>query len=153
MKRCKNGIIKPYGSVYKRNGTLYIDALTTAGNVRLIAFKQSDVDYLLEFTDRHLTVRRLGNVVSEVDSPFTSDDLPRLKVTQSANTMFICSGRLPIMEIRNNNGTFTIDKLKIPIPPFDELQDGVNFSISNSTGDATLTSDIDFSMHPQRLGD
>lgn len=144
LKRCKNGIIKPYGSVYKRNGTLYIDALTTAGNVRLIAFKQSDVDYLLEFTDRHLTVRRLGNVISEVDSPFTSDDLPRLKVTQSANTMFICSGRLPIMEIRNNNGTFTIDKLKIPIPPFDELQDGVNFSISNSTGDATLTSDIDF---------
>ena len=144
LKRCKNGIIKPYGNVYKRNGTLYIDTLTTAGNVRLIAFKQPDVDYLLEFTDRHLTVRRQGNVVRKVDSPFTSADLPNLKVTQSANTMFVCSGRLPIMEIRNNNGTFTIGKLKIPIPPFDDLQDGINFSISNSTGNATVTSDVDF---------
>lgn len=144
LKRCKNGIIKPYGSVYKRNGMLYVDTLTTGGNVRLIAFKQAAVDYLLEFTDKHLTVRQQGGVVSEVDSPFTSDDLPDLKVTQSANTMFVCSGRLPVMEIRNNNGTFTVDKLKIPIPPFDELQDGVNFSISNSTGDATLSSDVDF---------
>ena len=144
LKQCKNGIVKPYGGVYKRNGTIYIDELTDQGNIRLFAFKQADVDYLLEFTDKHLTVRQQGGVVSEVDSPFTSDDLPNLKVTQSANTMFVCSGRLPIMEIRNNNGTFTIGKLKIPIPPFDELQDGVNFSISNSTGDATLSSDVDF---------
>ncbi len=144
LKRCKNGIIKPYGSVYKRNGTVYIDELVAAGNVRLLAFKQADVDYLLEFTDKHLTVRRYGSVVNNIDSPYTSDDLPRLKVTQSANTMFICSGRLPIMELRNNNGTFTINNLKIPIPPFDELQTGVNFSSSNSTGTATLTSDVDF---------
>ncbi len=142
LKQCKNGVIKPYGGVYKRPGTLLVD--TVSENVRLFVFKQPEVDYLLEFSHQKIRARLKGAVVSTITSPFLSSDLPNLKIVQSANTMFICSGRLPVMELKRNGNTFSIKKLKIPIPPFDEMKTGVNFTAEQNTGETVLNTNVNF---------
>lgn len=126
LKDCLNGTVKPYGSIYKRMGT--INKGTTAKNkkAKIIAFSQPTTDYMLEFTDYYLTVRYKGEKVREIESPFSEANIKKLKFIKSADTMFLVCGDLPIYQLRKDSEEWSFEKLNIKIPPFGELVDNTS---------------------------
>lgn len=126
LKDCVNGTVKPYGSIYKRMGTT--NKGTTAKNqkARIIAFSQPTTDYMLEFTDRYLTVRYKGEKVKELESPFSEANIKKLKFIKSADTMFLVCGDLPIYQLKKDGEEWSFEKLNIKIPPFGELVDNTS---------------------------
>ena len=126
LKDCVNGTVKPYGSIYKRMGTT--NKGTTAKNqkARIIAFSQPTTDYMLEFTDRYLTVRYKGEKVRELESPFSEANIKKLKFIKSADTMFLVCGDLPIYQLKKDGEEWSFEELNIKIPPFGELVDNTS---------------------------
>lgn len=126
LKDCVNGTVKPYGSIYKRMGTT--NKGTTAKNqkARIIAFSRPTTDYMLEFTDRYLTVRYKGEKVKELESPFSEANIKKLKFIKSADTMFLVCGDLPIYQLKKDGEEWSFEKLNIKIPPFGELVDNTS---------------------------
>lgn len=144
LKDCLNGTVKPYGSIYKRMGT--INKGTTAKNkkAKIIAFSQPTTDYMLEFTDYYLTVRYKGEKVREIESPFSEANIKKLKFIKSADTMFLVCGDLPIYQLRKDSEEWSFEELNIKIPPFGELVDNISLYPSGTSGIITLTSNKPF---------
>lgn len=144
LKDCLNGTVKPYGSIYKRMGT--INKGTTAKNkkAKIIAFSQPTTDYMLEFTDYYLTVRYKGEKVREIESPFSEANIKKLKFIKSADTMFLVCGDLPIYQLRKDSEEWSFEELNIKIPPFGELVDNISLYPSGTSGIITLTSNKTF---------
>jgi hypothetical protein len=93
-KTLKNVSIFPTGGLTRRYGTYYID--TALGNGRLISFEfNDDQAYLLVVTDLKLTIYRQGLQVTQLDSPWTVDQIKNLTWTQSADTVLLCHPDVP----------------------------------------------------------
>lgn len=145
MRDCVNGIVKPFGGIYKRMGTVNKGTTYNNGKARLIVFRQPDNDYLLEFTDGHLRVWHKQEIVANITSPYSYDLVEKLKYIKSANTMFIVCGDLPIYELRRNGDNWSFNELIMEIPPFGDLiDDGTTLTFDKTTGDATITANKSF---------
>lgn len=97
LRRCENFIVRPQGGVYSRPGTRFIGQLDDSSRkARLIEFSfNTEQTYILVF--EHLKMRVIkdggyildGGSIYETVTPYTEDQLPRLKHVQDADVMTI----------------------------------------------------------------
>lgn len=113
LLQAKNFFIRPYGSAYRRPGLEHktgIAAVELEDNVRLQEFAVDvNTGYLLVFTARYLYIyREESNVLTlkkTLSTPFYNADLPRLRFAQSADVMFIASGKYPVKVLTRKGDT------------------------------------------------
>lgn len=113
----------PAGPATRRPGSRYIGALK--GIARAIPFTFSiDQNYVLEFG--HLYIRFWRNraqllsagIPYEIASPFTGADVFNLRFVQSADVMYIASGRLPVQKLtRVGDTNWTIGEVDFQLGP------------------------------------
>jgi hypothetical protein len=98
----ENAIIRPYGPVYKRPGSIYVGRMKYDDRAAiLVRFEYSvEISYLLEFGDRYIRIWRDGvRLPFELETPFVPDDLRNLRFVQSVDVMYICSGNHPVKKL------------------------------------------------------
>lgn len=139
----ENAYIRPYGAVYKRGGTLYCGKTKTE-KVILKEFTAIDGSFMLEMGDRYIRIWKGNNYTGiELVTPFTENELKELRTCQSADVMFIASGKHPIQKLSRYSDTdWTIGDYEIKKPYFDislstEMEGKVDTSY-NSAGTYTF---------------
>lgn len=100
LRRCRNMLIHPEGGLSNRPGTYFVaETKYTDKQARLIEFEFStEQAYILEFGDQYIRFfmnggQILDSVTSdpyEISSPYLEADLADIKVTQSADVLYIC---------------------------------------------------------------
>lgn len=145
-----NCLVKPYGPIYKRPGLKYI-ARTKYSDKKsiLVAFNGSDdKDYLLNIGEKYIEVFKNGEKLNvEIVTPYLESDLVHLRFTQSADTMFIASGKYPVKQLaRYSDVDWRFDDFEITNMYFDETLAPVTSYEDNNTitpsalnGEVTLT--------------
>lgn len=132
----ENAYIRPYGAVYKRGGTLYCGK-TKNEKVILKEFTTIDSSFMLEMGNRYIRIWK-GNRYTGIElvTPFAEDELKELRTCQSADVMFIASGKHPIQKLSRYSDThWTIGDYEIKKPYFDislstEMEGEVDTSLS-----------------------
>lgn len=73
----------------------------------LVPFNGADsTDYLLEIGEKYIRVHKNGLYINiEVMTPYTADMLQDLRFVQSADTMFIASGKYPVKQLARYSDT------------------------------------------------
>ena len=143
LLQAQNVFVRPYGSAYRRPGTMFL-ADIGSGEVRLQEFAapMGSNGFLLVFQPASLKVYQ-GNVLkATLATPYTGNDLPKLRFAQSADTMFIASGTHPVQVLKRLTDTsWTITDFAENTGYFDTttMTDGVTITPSNTTGTITLT--------------
>ncbi len=142
LLQAKNFFIRPYGSTYRRPGTIHIADLTSE-NILLQEFAvDADRAYLLEFGNQYLNVWKDGVKKATLTTPFAGTELHKLRFAQSADVMFITSGTHPVQVLtRAADTSWTMTEF-IPEPGYFDattMKDGVTITPSATTGTVTLT--------------
>lgn len=147
LKQARNVYIRPYGAVYRRSGTVYHSACKYADKKAiLVEFNYSvELSYMLEIGDKYIRVHKNGAYLGvELTTPFTEADLPKLRFAQSADVMFITSGKYPIKTLsRYAENDWRLGDFEISKIYFDNnLIESENITITPSatSGNITLTS-------------
>lgn len=141
----ENAIIRPYGAVRKRTGTLFCGAAKyKERKARLVRFDFSvGIAYLLEFGDYYMRVWRNGTYLDvEIATPFPADALHRLRFVQSVDVMYITSGEYPVKKLlRYSEQNWQMTDIDWTIPPFLEVNADEDAKIqpSGTGGNITLT--------------
>lgn len=103
-----NCLIKPHGPVYRRPGMKYMARTKYSDKACiLVPFNGTDnTDYLLEIGEKYIRVHKNGLYINiEVMTPYTADMLQDLRFVQSADTMFIASGKYPVKQLARYSDT------------------------------------------------
>ena len=106
--QAKNCLIKPHGPIYRRPGMMYVSRTKYNDKKSIVvAFNGTDNnDYLLEIGDKYIRVYKKGEYLGmEIITPFTEDMLQDLRFIQSADTMFITSGKYPVKQFARYSDT------------------------------------------------
>lgn len=122
--QAQNCLVKPYGPIYKRPGLRYV-ARTKYADKKciLVAFNGSDdKDYLLEVGEKYIRVFKNGvDLNVEIVTPYLESDLKNLRFTQSADTMFVASGKYPVKQLaRYSDSDWRFEDFEITNMYFDE---------------------------------
>ena len=161
LKTCRNAIVRQYGGVSNRPGTLFIsETKYNSKKSRLIPFIFSTVQaYVLEFGDYYMRVYKDGGQVVypaghadagdpvEIVTPWAEADLPRLKWTQNADVLTICHPDcMPQQISRTDHHLWTIADFANEEGPFDDINIDTSKTMLSSatTGIVTITSSWDF---------
>lgn len=108
LLKADNCLIRPYGPVYKRTGMVYCNATKYADKkCMLVEFAFTDkINYLLEIGEGYIRVYREGKYLNvEMITPYKAEDLPLLRFAQSADVMFIASGKYPVKTVSRYDET------------------------------------------------
>jgi len=98
LDTCLNFIPSLQGGLVRRSGTYYVASTKTAAdNARLLAFEFSTTQaYILEFGDEYIRFYRNGGQIEsspgvpyEISTPYAQADLFQLRITQSADVLYI----------------------------------------------------------------
>lgn len=152
LLQAQNALIRPYGPVYRRPGSIFISQ-TKFNNKKsiVVPFNGADnQDYVLEIGEYYVRVFLNGVYQNiELTTPFAENDLELLKFTQSADTMFIASGKYPVKVLgRTASGTWVFRDYQIDEPYYAEelLDASEDFELtpSGTTGNITLTTNEDY---------
>jgi hypothetical protein len=132
-----NCLIKPHGPIYRRPGMKYM-ARTKYNDKAciLVPFNGADsTDYLLEIGEKYIRVHKNGLYINiEVMTPYTADMLQDLRFVQSADTMFIASGKYPVKQLARYSDTdWRFADFEITDMYFDESTSLENYSGINYT--------------------
>ena len=103
-----NCLIKPHGPIYRRPGMKYMARTKYSDKACiLVPFNGEDnTDYLLEIGEKYIRVHKNGLYINiEVMTPYTADMLQDLRFVQSADTMFIASGKYPVKQLARYSDT------------------------------------------------
>ena len=158
LLQAENAIIRPYGPVYKRPGSLYCGLLRDARReVLLYRFAFAvDVSYLLEWGHGYLRIWRDGvRLPVELDTPFLEGDLKHLRFVQSVDVMYICSGRHPVQRLaRYTEADWRLTQAFWQYPAFGDVNtdEGARIAPSGRMGQVELSADKDV-FSPDRVGD
>lgn len=102
LLRAENAIIRPYGAVCRRGGSEYIGETKYPDKPAILVRFARDAEsaVLLEFGDKYVRVWEDGKYTGvDVTTPFEAQLLPHLRFAQSADTLFICSGKYPVQTL------------------------------------------------------
>lgn len=127
-----NCLIKPHGPIYRRPGMKYMARTKYSDKACiLVPFNGADsTDYLLELGEKYIRVHKNGLYINiEVMTPYTADMLQDLRFVQSADTMFIASGKYPVKQLARYSDTdWRFADFKITDMYFDESTTLENYS-------------------------
>ena len=156
FKGCRtlcNFLVTPYGAVERRPGTMFL-ARAKSDKVRLVPFVfSSEVSFILEFGDHCIRFFSKRSQVTaeglplELVTPYSAEDLPRMKFIQSADVMTIVHPDHPVRELRRTAELlFELTEKEFEFPPVLEpnIDDDFTFTPSARDGDITLSASKDF---------
>ncbi|WP_303841070.1 hypothetical protein [Selenomonas ruminantium] len=155
LKQCENFFIHKFGSVSNRTGFLYLGgAKYNDKRCRLIPFiYSSDQAYVLEFGYQYIrfwnsdgSLVMDGDNPVEVSTPYTVDQLRKLRFVQSADKVFIaCQGLRPMVLTRNTLTSWSLENFNYKRGPFlsQNLDDNIKVTPSGTSGSITLTANAD----------
>lgn len=136
-----NCLIKPHGPIYRRPGMKYMARTKYSDKACiLVPFNGADnTDYLLEIGEKYIRVHKNGLYINiEVVTPYTADMLQDLRFVQSADTMFIASGKYPVKQFARYSDTdWRFADFEITDMYFDESTSlenysGISYTVSGS---------------------
>ena len=153
-KKLQNFLTFPQGGVTRRPGTEHIaEGAKSAGisrKSRLIPFEFNvEQTYVLEFSLQKFRIFKDGGIVVdgfdnpiEVTTPYNEADLPGLKFTQSADTMYIVHpNHAPRQITRTDHDAWTVTEIDFRRGPFlDPVFDGSTLLADGRTGNVKITS-------------
>lgn len=127
-----NCLIKPHGPIYRRPGMKYMARTKYSDKACiLVPFNGADnTDYLLEIGEKYIRVHKNGLYINiEVMTPYAADMLQDLRFVQSADTMFIASGKYPVKQLaRYSDADWRFADFEITDMYFDESTSLENYS-------------------------
>lgn len=136
-----NCLIKPHGPIYRRPGMKYMARTKYSDKACiLVPFNGADnTDYLLEIGEKYIRVHKNGLYINiEVVTPYTADMLQDLRFVQSADTMFIASGKYPVKQLARYSDTdWRFADFEITDMYFDESTSLENYSGISYTSPGT----------------
>lgn len=137
----QNLVIRPFGGCYRRQGSEFIGKVKYNDRpTALVAFNAGiDDAYLLEVGYQYIRIWEDGKYTgTELSTPY--DNVDNLQFTQSADTMFICSGDYPIQCLQRTAIGWTFKEYEITEPYYDSAVQAVNKETSFTTpGTYTFT--------------
>lgn len=140
----QNLVIRPFGGCYRRQGSEFIGKVKYDDKpTALVAFNAGiDDAYLLEVGYQYIRIWEDGKYTgTELSTPY--DNVDNLQFTQSADTMFICSGDYPIQCLQRTAMGWTFKEYEITEPYYDSAAQTVNKETSFTTpGEYTFTPQI-----------
>ncbi len=140
----QNLVIRPFGGCYRRQGSEFIGKVKYDDKpTALVAFNAGiDDAYLLEVGYQYIRIWEDGKYTGiELSTPY--DNVDNLQFTQSADTMFICSGDYPIQCLQRTAIGWTFKEYEITEPYYDSATQAVNKETSFVTpGEYTFTPQI-----------
>ena len=140
----QNLVIRPFGGCYRRQGSEFIGKVKYDDKpTALVAFNAGiDDAYLLEVGYQYIRIWEDGKYTGiELSTPY--DNVDNLQFTQSADTMFICSGDYPIQCLQRTATGWTFKEYEITEPYYDSATQAVNKETSFTTpGEYTFTPQI-----------
>lgn len=158
LLQAENAIIRPYGPVYKRPGTIYCGQ-TKYGDKEVILqrFEYSvEITYLLEIGAGYIRIWRDGKRLDiELAAPFTESDLKNLRFVQSVDVMYICSGTHPVQKLSRYSETdWRLSAAEWTRPAYGDvnIDEKAKIKPSGTDGEIRLTATKDI-FTPARVGD
>ena len=140
----QNLVIRPFGGCYRRQGSEFIGKVKYDDRpTALVAFNAGiDDAYLLEVGYQYIRIWEDGKYTgTELSTPY--DNVDNLQFTQSADTMFICSGDYPIQCLQRTAIGWTFKEYEITEPYYDSATQAVNKETSFTTpGTYTFTPQV-----------
>lgn len=140
----QNLAIRPFGGCYRRQGSEFIGQVKYDDKpTALVAFNAGiDDAYLLEVGYQYIRIWEDGKYTgTELSTPY--DNVDNLQFTQSADTMFICSGDYPIQCLQRTATGWTFKEYEITEPYYDSATQAVNKETSFTTpGTYTFTPQV-----------
>lgn len=140
----QNLVIRPFGGCYRRQGSEFIGQVKYDDKpTALVAFNAGiDDAYLLEVGYQYIRIWEDGKYTgTELSTPY--DNVDNLQFTQSADTMFICSGDYPIQCLQRTAIGWAFKEYEITEPYYDSAVQTVNKETSFTTpGEYTFTPQI-----------
>ena len=140
----QNLVIRPFGGCYRRQGSEFIGQVKYDDKpTALVAFNAGiDDAYLLEVGYQYIRIWEDGKYTgTELSTPYNNVD--NLQFTQSADTMFICSGDYPIQCLQRTAIGWIFKEYEITEPYYDSATQAVNKETSFTTpGEYTFTPQI-----------
>lgn len=136
-----NCLIKPHGPIYRRPGMKYMARTKYSDKACiLVPFNGADnTDYLLEIGEKYIRIHKNRLYINiEVMTPYTADMLQDLRFVQSADTMFIASGKYPVKQLARYSDTdWRFADFEITDMYFDESATLENYSGISYTSPGT----------------
>lgn len=140
----QNLVIRPFGGCYRRQGSEFIGKVKYDDKpTALVAFNAGiDDAYLLEVGYQYIRIWEDGKYTgTELSTPY--DNVDNLQFTQSADTMFICSGDYPVQCLQRTAIGWTFKEYEITEPYYDSAVQAVNKETSFTTpGTYTFTPQV-----------
>ncbi len=133
-RRLENFIVRPHGSAVRRPGTRFI---ALAGDqdtaVRLIPFDfnaDASQSYVIELGHQRMRFFRDGGIILNtegdgdepysIESPYSADEIFRVRFVQSADTLFLVHpNHAPRRLTRTGHTAWTMQAMEFKIPGFD----------------------------------
>lgn len=123
----QNLVIRPFGGCYRRQGSEFIGQVKYDDRpTALVAFNAGiDDAYLLEVGYRYIRIWEDGKYTeTELSTPY--DNVDNLQFTQSADTIFICSGNYPIQCLQRTAMGWAFKEYEITEPYYDSATQAAN---------------------------
>lgn len=140
----QNLVIRPFGGCYRRQGSEFIGKVKYDDKPTVLVAFNAGIDdaYLLEVGYQYIRIWEDGKYTkTELSTPYNNVD--NLQFTQSADTMFICSGDYPIQYLQRTATGWTFKEYEITEPYYDSATQAVNKETSFTTpGEYTFTPQI-----------
>lgn len=140
----QNLVIRPFGGCYRRQGSEFIGKVKYDDKPTVLVAFNAGIDdaYLLEVGYQYIRIWEDGKYTgTELSTPY--DNVDNLQFTQSADTMFICSGDYPIQYLQRTATGWTFKEYEITEPYYDSATQAVNKETSFTTpGEYTFTPQI-----------
>lgn len=160
LKNCRNCVTLPTGGVRKRNGYLYRGAVKTGTlkTVMLPFVYSTTARYIIEAghlylrfwyidaNNRLVQLESAPGVPYEIASPYSTADIGRLRITQSADVLYIAHPLFQPRELRRlTTSTFELREYENRLGPFRPMnaKDGALLYASGVSGNITLGADFD----------